>query len=115
MDLPPSIPNHDRNLQAIEALLDRVRQLDKNAKARLAAMLDDELDLPYLDVMEREYAKAFRAIAPDHANTLRTRFVAALNDQREFLISQVRNVLQDGLGTNLRTLQNKADLTPDIE
>jgi len=30
-------------------------------------MLDEELDLPYLDAMEREYAKAFRAIAPQYA------------------------------------------------
>ena len=73
MDLPPSIPNHDQNVQAIEALLSRVRGLDKKAKKRLAAMLDEELDLPYLDAMEREYAKAFREIAPQYATTLRGR------------------------------------------
>jgi hypothetical protein len=86
MDLPPSIPNHEQNIQAIQALLNRVRGLDKDARARLAAMLDEELDLPYLDAMEREYAKAFREIAPQYAATLRGRFVNALNEQREFLI-----------------------------
>src|SRR5947207_2879560 len=98
MEFPPSIPKHERNIQAIEALLDRVRRLDHDAKKRLGTMLDDELDLPYLDVMEREYAKAFRCIAPGFAITLRSRFVAALNEQRDFLIIEVRKVLQEDKG-----------------
>jgi urease accessory protein UreE len=65
-------------------------------------MLNEELDLPYLDVMEREYAKTFRRIAPDHANLLRSRFVRALNDQREYLIQLVRNVLQEQDGNALQ-------------
>lgn len=102
MELPASFPNPQRNAQAIEGLLDRVRRLDKDAKARLSAMLNDELDLPYLDVMEREYAKTFRRIAPDHANMLRSRFVTALNDQRSHLIGLVRKVLQEGSDTLLQ-------------
>ena len=95
MELPASFPNPQRNAQAIEGLLERVRRLDKDAKTRLSSMLNDELDLPYLDVMEREYAKTFRRIAPEHANLLRSRFVHALNDQRAHLITLVRNVLQE--------------------
>lgn len=110
MDLPPSIPNHERNIQAIQALLERVRGLNRDARSRLAAMLDDELDLPYLDAMEREYAKAFRSIAPEHANTLRGRFVTALNEQREFLVAQVRNILQEGSESELHSAPIKADL-----
>jgi len=113
MDLPPSIPNHEQNLQAIEALLDRVRGLDKEAKTRLSAMLDEELDLPYLDAMEREYAKAFRAIAPQYATTLRGRFVSALNEQREFLVAQVRKVLHDDGGKELHNLHLNADVAPE--
>jgi hypothetical protein len=101
MQLPSCFPNPQRNGKAIETLLDRVRGLDDEAKKRLAAMLDDEMDLPYLDVMEREYAMAFQKIAPDHATQLRGRFVQALNEQREFLVGLVRNVLQEGLGKTL--------------
>ena len=103
MQLPSSFPNPQRNAQAIEGLLDRVRRLDKEAKTRLSAMLDDELDLPYLEVMEREYARTFRRIAPEHATMLRGRFVNALNEQREFLIDLVRKALQDGEGNELQT------------
>ncbi|HOE96498.1 MAG TPA: hypothetical protein PLS90_06530 [Candidatus Sumerlaeota bacterium] len=95
MELPASIPDNERNNQAIEALLNRVRGLDKEARSRLSSMLDDEVDLPYLDNMEREYAKAFRNIAPEHANVLRGRFVRALNEQRAFLIGMVRNALTE--------------------
>lgn len=94
MEFPPSIPNNSKNAKAIEALLDRVRRLDKDAKSRLLSMLDDEVDLPYLDVMEREYAKAFRRISPKHANALRGRFNRALAEQREYLVGLVRKVLQ---------------------
>jgi hypothetical protein len=109
MELPPSFPNPEKNIVAIEALLDRVRKLDKEAKVRLALMLDEELDLPYLDIMEREYAKAFRRIAPNHANLLRTRFVTALNEQRVFLIDQVRKELQAGEDNEMQPTPAKAD------
>ena len=102
MQLPSCFPNPQRNSQAIESLLERVRNLDEDSKKRLTAMLDDEMDLPYLDVMEREYASAFRRIAPDHANHLRGRFVQALNEQRSFLVGMVRNVLQDQLGNPMQ-------------
>lgn len=105
MQLPSSFPNPQRNAQAIEGLLDRVRRLDNDAKARLSAMLDDELDLPYLDVMEREYAKTFRRIAPDHATMLRGRFVKALNEQREYLISLVRKALHECESNTLQSQQ----------
>lgn len=95
MELPAIFPNPETNAPQIESLLDRVRTLDKDARIRLATMLDDEMDLPYLDLMEREYAKAFRQVAPDHATMLRGRFVTALNEQREFLVGLVRNVLQE--------------------
>ncbi len=95
MQLPSSFPNPQRNTQAINDLLERVRTLDEGARRRLTSMLDEEMDLPYLDVMEREYAKAFQKIAPSHAVMLRSRFVSALNEQREFLVEQVRNVLQE--------------------
>ena len=97
MQLPASFPNPQRNTQAIQALLERVRGLEPEAKIRLAAMLDEEMDLPYLDTMEREYAKAFRRIAPEHATMLRGRFVTALNEQRGFLVEMVRKVLQDSM------------------
>lgn len=106
MEMPSSFPNPQRNAQAIQGLLERVRKLDKDAKARLNSMLNEELDLPYLDVMEREYAKTFRRIAPEHANMLRSRFVHALNDQREYLIELVRNVLQE---------EDSKDLQPELE
>lgn len=95
MELPAIFPNPDTNVPQIESLLDRVRTLDREARHRLAAMLDDELDLPYLDMMEREYARAFREVAPAHATMLRGRFVSALNEQREFLVNMVRKVLHD--------------------
>ena len=72
-----------------------MRTLDKDSRKRLSSMLDAELDLPYLDMMEREYAKAFRQMAPEHATMLRGRFVTALNEQREFLVSLVCKVLQE--------------------
>jgi hypothetical protein len=103
MQLPECFPNPRRNSKAIEALLDRVRSLDIDAKRRLATMLDEEMDLPYLDVMEREYAEAFRRIAPDNANNLRGRFVQALNDQRAFLVGLVRKVLQESLESSLQS------------
>ena len=103
MPMPPSIPNSSKNAQAIEALLERVRNLDNEAKSRLASMLDNEVDLPYLDVMEREYAKAFRRLSPEHANMLRGRFVCALNEQREYLVGLVRNVLQESEVNDLQT------------
>jgi hypothetical protein len=107
MQLPSCFPNPQRNSKAIESLLERVRGLDPDSKNRLAAMLDDEMDLPYLDVMEREYASAFRRIAPDHANQLRGRFVQALNEQRSFLVGLVRNVLQESVG-------NAVQIQPEI-
>lgn len=95
MELPAIFPNPETNLPQIESLLDRVRTLDRDARGRLATMLDNEMDLPYLDLMEREYARTFRQMAPDHATALRGRFVSALNEQREFLVSMVRKVLQE--------------------
>ena len=71
-------------------------------------MLDEEMDLPYLDAMEREYAAAFRRIAPEHATHLRGRFVQALNDQRAYLVGLVRNVLQESLETSVQTCTGKA-------
>ncbi|MCL5269094.1 MAG: hypothetical protein M1457_00720, partial [bacterium] len=79
----------------VDELLDRVRGLDRDAKSRLASMLDRELDLPYLDLIEREYARAFRLLVPERAVQLRGRFVAALNMQREQLRELVRRVLQE--------------------
>lgn len=102
MQLPSSFPNPQRNAQAIEGLLERVRRLDTDAKARLTTMLDEEMDLPYLDVMEREYAQTFRKIAPDHATLLRGRFVTALNEQREFLIELVRKALHESERNDLQ-------------
>jgi hypothetical protein len=95
MELPSSFPNPQQNAKAIETLLARVRKLDRDARVRLVSMLDEEVDLPYLDVMEREYARAFQKIAPEHALTLRSRFVSALNEQREFLVDLVRKVLEE--------------------
>ena len=112
MDLPPSIPNSTRNSEAIEALLSRVRSLDRDARSRLVSMLDDEVDLPYLDTMEREYATAFRSIAPQHATMLRSRFVTALNEQRDFLIGMVRNALQEA---ELNEMQIAPQASPDDE
>jgi histidinol dehydrogenase len=103
VQLPSCFPNPQRNSKAIEALLERVRNLDDEAQKRLATMLDEEMDLPYLDVMEREYASAFRRIAPEHATHLRGRFVQALNEQRAFLVGLVRNVLQESLGKSLQS------------
>ena len=114
MELPASFPDPKTNIQAIESLLDRVRSLDKEARTRLAVMLDDEQDLPYLDVMEREYAKAFREVAPDHATMLRGRFVTALNEQREFLVGLVRNVLQ-GVETPLQPVRLGIQSSPPSE
>lgn len=105
MDLPASFPNPERNIVAIESLLERVRSLEPEAKERLSHMLDEEMDLPYLDAMEREYAKAFRQIAPEQATALRGRFVAALNEQREFLVGLVRKVLHEGLTPEMQTAQ----------
>lgn len=95
MELPQEFSNSHRNVKAVEELLERVRGLDQDARDRLENMLDDEMDLPFLDVMEREYAKAFRRIVPDHANQLRGQFVSALNRQREILIGLVRQAIQD--------------------
>jgi hypothetical protein len=111
MQLPPCFPNPQRNGKAIEALLERVRNLDIDAKKRLVTMLDEEMDLPYLDVMEREYAQAFQRIAPDNANHLRGRFVQALNEQRAFLVGLVRKVLQDGLENALQSGPDGEPLT----
>jgi uncharacterized protein YecE (DUF72 family) len=110
MQLPASFPNPQRNREAIEALLDRVRKLDDDARTRLATMLDEEMDLPYLDTMEREYAKAFQRIAPEHAIMLRGRFVQALNDQRMFLVGLVRKALQDSTGNDLQS-----EIAPPLE
>lgn len=96
MQLPSSPSENPRNAQAVAALLERVRRLDSDAKKRLCAMLDDEMDLPYLDTMEREYAQFFKTVCPDQASVLRGRFVKALNEQREHLVDMVRNVLQEG-------------------
>lgn len=114
MELPASFPNHEKNAQAIEALLERVRKLDPAAKARLAAMLDNEMDLPYLDAMEREYAKAFQRIAPGHATVLRGRFVLALNEQREFLVGLVRKVLRDGLSPSPQDPSAQANFSSEL-
>lgn len=95
MELPAIFPNPETNLPQINSLLDRVRTLDKDARERLATMLVNEMDLPYLDLMEREYARAFTQVAPDHATMLRGRFVTALNEQREFLVELVCKVLQE--------------------
>ena len=95
MELPSSFPNPQQNTKAIETLITRVRNLDREARNRLATMLDEEIDLPYLDVMERQYAQAFRKIAPEHALALRSRFVSALNEQREFLVTLVHRVLRE--------------------
>lgn len=96
MQLPSSPSENPRNAQAVAALLERVRRLDSDAKKRLSAMLDDEMDLPYLDTMEREYAQFFKTVCPDQASMLRGRFVKALNEQREHLVDMVRNVLHEG-------------------
>ena len=93
-----NIERNDQKIEhtrAIEKLLVRVRGLNKDARARLGTMLDDEMDLPYLDVMEREYAKLFQTLAPDQSVDLRGRFVKTLNEQREYLVGIVRNVLQE--------------------
>lgn len=95
MELPAIFPNPETNIPQIESLLDRVRTLDKDARQRLASMLENEMDLPYLDLMEREYAKTFRQVAPNQATELRGRFVSALNEQREFLVGLVCKVLQE--------------------
>ncbi|MCE5229154.1 hypothetical protein LLG95_06110 [bacterium] len=95
MQLPSSPSENPRNAQAVAALLERVRRLDADAKKRLNAMLDDEMDLPYLDAMEREYAQFFKTVCPDQASLLRGRFVKALNEQRQNLVGMVRNVLHE--------------------
>ena len=110
MDLPENFPNPERNRVAIQGLLDRIRTLDKPARGRLRAMLDEEMDLPYLDVMEREYARAFQRVAPDHAVALRGRFIQALNDQRAFLVALVRKTLQDCECNELRQSGASASL-----
>ncbi len=93
MNLPENL-NTDRNKRAVDSLLERVRGLDEEAKSRLLNMLDEEMDLPYLDMMEREYAKVFRCVSPEHATMLRGRFVETLNRTREYLVSEVRKILQ---------------------
>ena len=95
MDTPAGLPNPQANIQAIQALLTRIRGLSQEAKTRLDAMLDDEADLPYLDAMEREYARAFQEIVPEKAVMLRGMFVQSLNQQREKLVGMVRNVLHE--------------------
>jgi hypothetical protein len=95
VDTPAGLPNPQANLKAIQALLTRVRGLNKDAKARLGVMLDDEADLPYLDAMEREYARAFQEIVPEKAVMLRGMFVQSLNQQREKLVGMVRNALHE--------------------
>ncbi len=94
MDFEKKLPNPQVDQQNIDALLNRISRLDKTARERLRLMLDDEMDLPYLDVMEREFARAFRKIAPDYANQLRGRFINALYEQRELLTGKVRSLLQ---------------------
>ena len=95
MERPGSLPYSEKNTKAIEGLLGRVRSLNPSARARLLTMLNDEMDLPYLDMMEREYAKLFRTLTPTHAIELRGRFVKALNEQRGYLVGLVRNILQE--------------------
>ena len=95
MQLPPSFPNPQRNTEAIRTLLDRVKALNHESKRRLRKMLDEELDLPYLDALERECALAFRRVAPDQALMLRGRFVQSLNEQRGFLLSLVYEALNE--------------------
>jgi hypothetical protein len=108
MHLPENFPNPERNRRAIQGLLDRIKTLDKSARGRLQAMLDEEMDLPYLDVMEREYARAFQRVAPDHAVILRGRFIQALTEQRGFLVGLVRKTLQDCDCNDLRQLGQSA-------
>ncbi len=96
MQMPSSPSENPRNAQAVAALLERVRRLDADAKKRLSAMLDDDMYVPYLDTMEREYAQFFKTVCPDQAAMLRGRFVTALNQQREQLVGMVRNVLHEG-------------------
>lgn len=103
MDLPDCFPNPEHNAQQIENLLKRVRNLDATARRRLSSMLDEEMDLPYLDVMERQYAQAFQQVAPDHATELRGRFNQALNEQRMFLVGLVRQALREDVGSGLHT------------
>ncbi len=110
MNRPLNSPENPRNAKAVAALLDRVRNLDDDARNRLLAMLDDEMDLPYLDVMEREYASFFRQVCPEQAAMLRGRFVNALNSQREHLVGLVRNALQqDCNGLHNEDLGHAAD------
>jgi hypothetical protein len=109
MEMPAHFPRQEKSLRQIEALLNRVRGLDRDAKARLSVMLDEEMDLPYLDVMEREYAKVFQRVAPGQATILRGRFVMALNEQRQFLIGLVRNALQTEEDNSMQSAQPKAD------
>jgi hypothetical protein len=101
MKLPPNFPNNPHTARNIQTLLTRVRRLSPAAKERLSTMLDEEMDLPYLDTMEREYAKFFRQVAPERATMLRGRFVRALNVQRDFLVGLVRKVLQEPEGNEL--------------
>ncbi|MEN6625098.1 MAG: hypothetical protein ABFD69_02600 [Candidatus Sumerlaeia bacterium] len=105
MQLPSSPSDNPRNAQAVAALLERVRRLDPAAKKRLTTMLDDEMDLPYLDAMEREYAQFFQSVCPDQSSMLRGRFVRALNEQREHLVGMVRKVLQEGDDNSVHTTQ----------
>ncbi len=96
MQLPQGFPDNPRNAEAVHTLIDRVRKLEPSAKARLAVMLEEEMDLPYLDAMERQYADFFRKVAPDNATMLRGRFVEALDRQRIYLVGLVRQALTEG-------------------
>ena len=69
MQLPQGFPDNPRNAEAVHTLIDRVRKLEPSAKARLAVMLEEEMDLPYLDAMERQYADFFRKVAPENATS----------------------------------------------
>jgi len=95
MDVPGCFPNPGRSSRQIEELLARVRNLDSKSKTRLRTMLADEMDLPYLDAMERAYHEVFRQIAPEHATQLRSRFVTAINAQRAFLTDLVLKALDE--------------------
>lgn len=83
---------------AIDALIARVRALPAIDKMTLARMLENEVDLPYLDSMEREYSSIYRTLAPDRAVALRGRFLQTLTQSREQLLTEIWKVLHEDCG-----------------
>ena len=108
MSLPSFFPDPQKNQKLVQELLDRVRQLNSVEKKRLAVLLDTDADLPGLDRRERACRESLlnrlrettdHKTAVDLSNNLRARFLTNLDLQREYLHSQIREILAEPAAT----------------